>query len=174
MNLEEAIKTAIDYETKVRDVYFEAESQTTSPKGKKVFNILKSEEQRHLEYLEHCLSEWQSAGELTIKKLDTIIPSVDKIKTEVTKLRTTLAPGKIDKKYSDIELQMLKKALEVEIETSEFYKKMVRELPENDRQLFSRFIEIEEGHKTIVQAEIDSLTGLGYWFDMPEFNLAGQ
>ena len=67
---------------------------------------------------------------------------------------------------------MLEKALEVEYETSDFYKRMVLELPVEGQELFVRFVEIEEGHKAIVQAEIDSVTGLGYWFDMPEFNLA--
>ena len=67
---------------------------------------------------------------------------------------------------------MLEKALEVEQETSDFYKRMVLELPEEGQELFMRFVEIEEGHKAIVQAEIDSVIGLGYWFDMPEFNLA--
>ena len=34
-------------------------------------------------------------------------------------------------------------------------------------------LEIEEGHVAIVQAELDSLQGMGFWFDMQEFNLEG-
>jgi hypothetical protein len=37
--------------------------------------------------------------------------------------------------------------------------------------LFQRFVEIEQGHLAIVQAEIDSVSGLGFWFDMREFDL---
>jgi len=34
-----------------------------------------------------------------------------------------------------------------------------------------RFVEIEEGHRAIVQAEIDCVSGLGFWFDTAEFKL---
>ena len=34
--------------------------------------------------------------------------------------------------------------------------------------LFARFLEIEEGHVNLVQAEMDSLNGLGTWFDVLE------
>ena len=172
MNLEEAIKTAIEYETKVRGVYQSAEESATSPIAKRVFNTLVQEEQRHLEYLESRLDEWERSGEITLETLDTAIPSSTTIKAGVRKLKDKLQERKEDRKYSDVELKMLKKALEVEIETSEFYKQMVHELPEGEKKLFKRFVEIEDGHKAIVQAEIDSVTGIGYWFDIPEFNLA--
>jgi hypothetical protein len=50
---------------------------------------------------------------------------------------------------------------------------VVGELQADERRLFARFVEIEEGHEAIVQAEIDALTGLGYWFDFQEFRLEG-
>ena len=40
MNLEEAIKTAIVYEMKVRDVYDKAAQNAVSPTGQKVFKIM--------------------------------------------------------------------------------------------------------------------------------------
>jgi hypothetical protein len=48
---------------------------------------------------------------------------------------------------------------------------MVTELDAAGRELFSHFLEIEQGHQAIVQAEIDALTGLGFWFDFAEFKL---
>ena len=172
MNIEEAIKTAIEYETKVRDVYRDAKQKAEDDIGKRVFNVLIQEEQHHLDYLESKLKEWQSDGKLTVEGLITIIPSKHMIDHETNKLQTKLSANKSDKKYSNIELQMLKRALLVEQETSDFYKRMVLELPEDGRELFTRFLEIEEGHKLIVQAEIDAVTGVGYWFDIPEFDLA--
>ena len=71
------------------------------------------------------------------------------------------------------ELEMLKKALHLEMEATAFFKRVVAELKAEERQLFARFVEIEEGHEAIVQAEIDALTGLGYWFDYQEFKLEG-
>jgi rubrerythrin len=55
------------------------------------------------------------------------------------------------------ELDSLRQALAAEEETSTFYINMVRELPAEGQQLFSRFLEIEDGHAAIVQAEIDSV-----------------
>jgi rubrerythrin len=69
------------------------------------------------------------------------------------------------------ELEFLRQALEAEVETSAYYERMVAELDADGRKLFAHFLEIELGHKAIVQAEIDALTGLGFWFDFQEFNL---
>ena len=69
------------------------------------------------------------------------------------------------------ELDLLKTALELERQTSGFYRQLVDTLPTGDRELFARFLEIEQGHLTIVQAEIDNLNGMGTWFDIMEFDL---
>ena len=39
------------------------------------------------------------------------------------------------------------------------------------KALFERFLEMENGHVAIVQAEIDALAGHGHWFDFMEFSL---
>lgn len=41
------------------------------------------------------------------------------------------------------------------------------------RKLFERFVEIEQGHQAIVQAEMNAVAGNGYWFDMPEISMEG-
>ncbi len=174
MDIEEAIQTSIEYEAKVRDVYVDAANNATDPVGKRVFKVLVKEEQHHLKYLEQKLDELKDTGAVTIEGLETSIPAITAIEAEVDNLKSKLEPAESDRKYSDSELKMLKKALEVEIETSEFYNRMVNELPDDGQKLFQRFVEIEEGHKAIVQAEIDAVTGMGYWFDMPEFDLAGN
>ena len=69
------------------------------------------------------------------------------------------------------ELQMLSRAFDVEVKTSNFYKKMVTELTSEGQQLFARFVEIEEGHLAIVRAEIDYFSRSGYWFDFKEFDM---
>ena len=66
---------------------------------------------------------------------------------------------------------MLGKALEAERKTSDFYRRMVAELPAEGQKLFERFVAIEDGHLAIVQAEMDSLTGTGAWFDIMEVKL---
>jgi rubrerythrin len=166
--MEEAIKNAIEYETKVRKVYEQAEAQAEDSLGKRVLKVLADEEQRHLDYLEHKLKEWRDTGVVTVERLETVIPSKEVIEREVGKLREKM---QAKTRQADAELRMLNKALKVEIETSEFYKRMVRELPEEGQKFFERFVEIEEGHRAIVQAEIDYLTGSGFYFDFREFDL---
>ena len=72
------------------------------------------------------------------------------------------------------ELEMLKRALEVEKETSDFYRKLVDQMEGDAKKLFARFLEVEEGHLNLVQAEIDALQGMGVWFDCREFDLEGE
>ena len=68
------------------------------------------------------------------------------------------------------EMEMLRKALELEIETSDFYRKMVDKLGA-EGEMFAHFLKIEEGHKAIVQAEIDYLGNTGFFFDFQEFSM---
>jgi rubrerythrin len=168
MDLEKALKTAIDYENKVRETYQEARDKATSDTGRRVFNVLCNEEQGHIDYLNSRLDQWQEMGKITVEKLGTAIPPRAKIDQAVAKLKDKVA-GKASGKH-DVELEMLKRALDVEIETSNFYKEMVRTLDAEGKELFERFVTIEQGHQAIVQAEIDLLIGAGFWFDIQEFS----
>jgi len=169
MTLEEAIKTAIEYESRVYKTYLEAMDQATSEVGKRIFKTLGEEEKGHLKYLRDRLDEWRDSGAITVAPLGTAVPGRAEIAEEVDRLRSTVS-AEPDAKH-DAELELLKKALAVEVETSGFYKRMVSEMTAQGQEMFQRFVEIEEGHQAIVQAEIDAVNGLGFWFDMPEFNL---
>ena len=166
MTIEEAIKTAIEFEAQVRDVYHNAVEGTTDPVGKRIFRVLAGEEQNHLDYLQSRLSEWKRTGTITTEKLETTIPSEEAIREGISKLEDRMAD-----EDRGVELRMLGKAFDVEVKTSNFYKKMVRELPPEGQQLFTNFVEIEEGHLAIVRAEIDYLSRTGYWFDFKEFDM---
>lgn len=165
MTLEEAIKTALEYEVKVRDTYLDAARTVTDPRGRNVFKVLGDEEQGHIAYLESRLSEWQKTGHITAERLETVVPSKDTIEDGVKRLQ-----GQIGEPGGGYELQMLSKALQLEIETGAFYRKMVDEVEEHG-ELFARFLEIEDGHLAIVQAEIDYLNRTGFFFDFQEFNM---
>lgn len=168
MTIEEAIKTAIDYENKVRDVYREAVSAAEHETGRRLFQLMADEEQHHVEYLEHVFKKWQEIGELSTEGLRTSVPSAAAISSGVSKIKSELG-----ERPSGAELDYLKRAQAVEVETSGFYRQMVEELPEEARKLFSRFLDIEEGHLAIVKAQIDHVAGTGYWFDVREFDLEG-
>ena len=173
MELDEAIKTAIEYEAGVHRTYQEAMQRATDAKGKRFFEVLRDEEMGHLKYLRERLEEWTRTGKIQVAKLDTAIPPHEAIDHGLQELREKLTPGAPGKGSHMTELDLLRKALAVEAETSGFYKEMVRTLDAEGQQMFARFVEIEEGHQAIVQAEIDCLTGSGFWFDTAEIKLEG-
>jgi rubrerythrin len=72
---------------------------------------------------------------------------------------------------SATEVEYLRRALTAEKETSAFYRRMVSEMAEERKPLFARFLEIEEGHVAIVEAEIDAVSGAGFWFGIQEFDV---
>jgi len=170
MTLEQAINTALEYENKVVAVYADAVDSTSDPSGQSVLRVLADEEKGHVAYLEKVLEQWQLTGRLNVPELCSSLPSVESIEAAVGKLREKLSPRERPSTV-DAELAMLSQALEVETETGEFYRRMVAELTGEEQELFRRFLQIEEGHRAIVQAEIDAVSGTGYWFDFQEFDL---
>lgn len=167
IRLDEAIKTAIEFEKKVLKVYQDAEKHAVDPVGQKVFRQLAKEEAGHVAYLESRLTEWQRSGHIALEELRTVIPD----KARIAEGRKRAAKPLRGKPASSTEVEHLQRALAAEKETSAFYRKMVSELAEERRKLFARFLEIEEGHVAIVEAEIDAVSGSGFWFGIPEFDV---
>ena len=166
MTIEEAIKTAIEYEIRIRDIYLEAVAAVNDAVGKQVFETLGNDEQRHIDYLQHKLSQLKETGTISPAQLDSAVPSKEIINQEADKVKALVA-----KDFLGLRQQMLSKALKVEIETSDFYQKMVNELPGEGQALFERFLEIEHNHIQAVQFELDYLGKTGYWFDFKEFDM---
>jgi rubrerythrin len=167
IRLDEAIKTAIEFEKKVLKVYRDAEKDAADPAGKRVFSTLAKEEAGHVAYLESRLTEWQKGGQIALEELRTIVPD----KTRIAEGRKRLAKPMRGKTASATEVEHLRRALKAEQETSAFYRQMVSELAEERRPLFARFLEIEEGHVAIVEAELDAVSGAGFWFGIQEFDV---
>ena len=166
MTIEEAIKTAIQYEKRVVQVYEEAARTSRDDIGKKIFAAFVKEEEEHVVYLANRLNEWKATGQVTAAALGTVIPSRERIDEGIKKLESRVA-----RTAPEAEMRLLKRALDIEIETSAFYGRVVKELPPEHRPLFERFVEIEHGHQAIVQAEMNAVAGNGYWFDIPEISM---
>ncbi len=171
MNLDQAIRVALAYETGVHQVYSEAMAKATDQSAKRIFQVLCDEEEQHLAYLRKCLDDWQKSGKIQFVSLRTAIPPRADIENSLRNLRQTLQPQPSRRK---LELDLLKKALEAEMQTIRFYRNMIDKLDSEGRTMFMRFVEIEEGHMALVQAEIDSINQVGFWFDIPEFRLENQ
>jgi rubrerythrin len=166
MNLSEAIDTAIKYETRIRDLYREAAKKTNDPAGQRVYRYLGDDEQNHLDYLMARRQEWKASGKITVLKLKSMLPPKELMAQELNKIKEQLASDDL----SD-EKQMLSWALKVEIETSQFYQKMVGEMTGDGQEMFAQFLSIENGHIDVVQAELDYISHTGYWMDIKEFGL---
>jgi len=167
ISLDVAIKTALEFERKVLAVYQDAEKHATDPDGQQVFRQLAKEEEGHVAYLESRLSEWQKSGHIVQQELKTAFPD----KGRIVEGRKRMAKPLRTKSASARDVEYLRRALAAERETSAFYQKMVAELPEERRKLFARFLEIEEGHVAIVEAELDAVSGSGFWFGIKEFDI---
>lgn len=166
MTLEEAINTAIEYEIKIRDVYRDAEDAVDDEAGKRIFGTLGNDEQHHIDYLQHTLEQLKNTGKIDPTELQSAIPSRENIGREAAKVESLVA-----KEFHGIRKQMLSRALKAEIETSDFYRKMVDELSSEGQVLFARFLEIENNHIDAVQFELDYMGKTGYWFDFKEFDM---
>lgn len=166
MNLEEAITTALEYETRIRDLYRAAAEESLDPAAQRVFGALGDDEQRHVAYLRRRLKEWRQSAAITVEALESVLPPTAAIRRATGRVAGTLA--EVDR--SD-EKQMLAKALRVEKETSAFYAGLVARLPDPGREMFARFLEIENSHIDAVQFELDYISGTGYWFDFKEFDM---
>lgn len=171
MKLDDAIKAALEYEIGVVKVYADAMKKAGDEKARRIFEVLYKEEEDHVAYLQDRLAEWEKAGKINVKTLGTSIPGREAIHKELHELGKSVRPQPTKQVP---ELELLKKALDAEIKTSEFYKEMVRTLDGDGQQLFKRFVEIEEGHEAIVQAQMDTVGNWGFWFDTPEFRLENE
>jgi rubrerythrin len=166
MTLEEAIKTAVQYETRIRDVYKAAAQKVSELAGKSFLETMADDEQRHLDYLLDRLEHWKKTGKLNLPRLETLVPSDESIAKQMGKFQS-----EISRKARGDHKRILSRALKIEIETSEFYGTMVREMTGQAQALFARFLVIENRHIAAVQMQLDYATKTGYWFDMKEFDM---
>jgi rubrerythrin len=166
MDIEKALETAIDIENKIRSIYADALTECGDEAGRRILSMLRDDEQYHMTYLEKQLEQWRKTGELIPTRIDSIIPMPDEIQEHLEKLKKTMA-----KDDRGMIRQLLGKALQVEVQTSEFYNKMVLETYGSAKTIFNRFLEIENAHIQAVQNELDYVMNTGYWFDFKEFDM---
>jgi rubrerythrin len=169
MDLRTALIAAIEFEREVRDHYAQCARDTADPRGQRVFAALAREEQGHAAYLENCLTDWSASGRIQEGELPSALPPVAWIREAAGKIaHSTLAPAGAAGSANLPELEFLNQALALEYRTQAFYQELVEDLIPAHRVLFIRFLDIEDGHVTLVQAEIDALMGHGQWFDFTD------
>jgi rubrerythrin len=166
MELEAALKSALLFEKRIRDLYLEAVADTDDSAGKKIFQDLADDEQSHVAYLESRLDEWQNAGAISTERLESIIPDKATIRRAAASLKS-----KIKEDTHGLKQQMLSRALEMEIDTSQFYDQLIDQVSGEHQAMFKRFLEIENNHIEAVQFELDHTTKTGFWYGFEEFDM---
>lgn len=170
MTIEEAFAGALTYETKVRDIYRDAAAGTRENEARGLYEILGRDEQSHIDYLNHILERWKREGKLDDRGPGTILPPRERLEEAMNRAGASLSQARSGADEGG-EQAALSRALAAEEETTAFYRSLVSSLPEEARGIFRRFVEIEDGHTSIVRAQLDLVSRTGYWFDVREFDL---
>lgn len=167
IQVENAVKEAIKMEINGRDFYDHAAEVTHNELGKKMFQKLAQEEIKHIETFSRLISSilkgenWKryiQDGELKGKS-----PLVEELASRIKH-----AEGKS-------EIEALSIAMGFEEKGIEFYKKSAVEVDDPQaREIFKKMCEEEKFHYDLLQAQYDSLTNSGFWFDSAEFRMDGK
>jgi rubrerythrin len=57
----------------------------------------------------------------------------------------------------------------------EFFEKAIEDAETAEaKEIFRRIHQEEQGHYDLIQSEIDSINGSGFWFDVNEFYMDGK
>jgi len=169
MTVEEAVVTALEHEHRVRDHFRKAAGGAPAGQAKAFFDLMAREEQGHVDYLEAKLAQWRKTGTVGETRLATAVPRRDWLAEGKESLQSPRRAG-----VQEAPRDHLFAALELERQATAFYQRLVGAVDDpRAADLFRRFLEIEEGHTALVQAEIDHETQTGMFFDVREFTLDG-
>lgn len=165
MEFAEAVTTAIEMEEKVRSFYAKTATELESPVARKIFNTLAEEEEGHIDYLNRQLEAVKQTGNVTDSELKTVVPDKLRIDDMVTGLENVPQPLNLDSDIASFRL-----ALEMEKEVAGHYRKLIEHAADDFKGFFEEFLEIEEAHENVLQAELFAAKSSGVWFDFIEFD----
>lgn len=169
MTVEKALLEALRYETKIRDLYLSAAGEAREAAAADFYSRLGEDERRHADYLEAKLAEFRKKGTVSYEAFGSSLPEAGEFEEAARKAGSPLAGGRSERGPLGGALEALQHALAAEESTSSLYRELAGTLTGPAAEIFSRFLEIEEGHLKIVRAELDLATRTGFWFDFKEF-----
>lgn len=166
--IKEAIKAAIQLEKDGRNFFELAAKETQNELGRKMFRKLAADEIRHLQTFQKMFKAL--ADPETWKDLLKEGPSRERMPFFANKAKNRKPAEK-----GAGEVGALRQALEVERKAIGFFKKTAQEAtdPEASR-IFELIAQEEVSHYDLIQAQIDSVTHSGFWFDVGEFQMDGM
>jgi rubrerythrin len=163
-----ALKTAIEIEDNGLLNFLKFARQTKDTTGKNMFIRLAMDEHEHRRIIE--------------KQLTNLMEGKPLIKIEIPKSEIEqVAPTIRDKQQKTrgesglLEIDALNTALDLERKAAKFFREQASLVNNPEaKALFIRLAEWEDAHFDIIQAELDSIQGTGFWFGIPEFQMDGK
>ena len=163
-----ALKTAIEVEDNGLVTFLKFARRTKDITGKNMFIRLAMDELEHRQILEKQLNKILEGGtweavEVPTSEIEQLRPAIRE-KQQRTRGESGLA-----------EMDALNTALDLEKKAAAFFREKAEIIEEPEaKDLFVRLAEWEDAHYEIIQAELDSIKGTGFWFGIPEFQMDGK
>ncbi len=165
----DALNKAIHSEKAALETYLKFARQTKVVSGKDMFIRLSEDELSHRELLEKELVNLQ-AGRPWAKPV--FKPS--DIEELLPRIGDQHAKAQTEQGSSD-DLTALNIALEMEKKAIAFYRRESDKTADaTARRMYARLTEMEEAHYNLIQAELDNIKDIGFWFGIQEFTLEGN
>lgn len=165
LDLATIFATAIELEMTGLETYLRFGIRTKDVTGKNMYMRLAKDELDHLRIFEKYRVRLLAAQELAITPEE--IKPIAFVKPELREVDVKTK----GEEHAD-ELTALQTALDLERRSIEFYANWASKTTDAElRRLLLNLKEVEESHFDLIQTEIDSLTGTGFWFGVPEFDL---
>ncbi len=163
-----ALKTAIEIEDNGLLNFLKFARQTKDVTGKNMFIRLAMDEHEHRLIIE--------------KQLNNLLVGKPLIKIEIPKSEIEEIAPKIREKQQRtrgesglLEIDALNTALDLERKAAKFFRDQEKLVSDPEaKALFIRLAEWEDAHFDLIQAELDSIQGTGFWFGIPEFQMDGK
>ena len=163
-----ALKTAIEVEDNGLLTFLKFARQTKDTTGKNMFIRLAMDELEHRQILERQLNKLLEGGKWE---------NVEVPKSEIEKISPTIREKqqRIKGESGLAEMDALNTALDLEKKAAAFFREKAELIDEPEaKSLFIRLAEWEDAHYDMIQAELDSIQGTGFWFGIPEFQMDGK
>lgn len=141
MDLKEALRTALDFEEKGRNIYKEAASKTKNPIVEKTFRYLAEQEQNHTNKIKEFTRQERADVEL---KGDSLEDTKNFFTTTVQEFKEKIELSEDDAKAHET-------ALELEQSSYDFYKEQIEKADGAAKNLFRFLMEQENTHYMLIQ-----------------------
>lgn len=167
----EVLRDAIAMEVDGKDFFERASRMMTRKRSRDMFVSLATQEERHIAVLGHELARLDKGlGWTSLEKAKRATKSDPQ-----TSVFADAGVGRLGLRPDAGELEVIDLGIEVEKKSIEYYRISGKGAGNvNAEQVFNWLVGEESGHLTILQAERDSRSGSGFYYDSMEFSLETQ